>query len=219
MRLYLKLKSSHNSPVPFNYQPKLTGAIHKWLGENKWHDATSLYSFSWLNGGRKVGDNLFFEHGASLEISAHDISFLKSIIRGIQADPGIAFGLTVTDITIGDTPSFSSREIMYVSSPVLVKRTIEDKEVHYSYDNEICASLLTETFRRKLRKGGLSDEHATVSFLKDYPGARTRIIYYNNIGNRVNVCPVVVEGSPEQIAFAWNVGVGNSTGIGFGALK
>ena len=28
-----------------------------------------------------------------------------------------------------------------------------------------------------------------------------------------------LKGSPEQIAFAWDVGVGNSTGIGFGALK
>jgi CRISPR-associated endoribonuclease Cas6 len=71
----------------------------------------------------------------------------------------------------------------------------------------------------KLRKAGLSDEDANISFQKDYPGAKTKIIHYNNIGNRVNVCPVVIEGSPEQIAFAWNVGVGNSTGIGFGALK
>ncbi|SEW46250.1 CRISPR-associated protein, Cas6 family [Chitinophaga sp. YR573] len=219
MRLYLKLKPSDNTPVSFNYQPKLTGAIHKWLGKNEWHDATSLYSFSWLNGGRKMGDNLFFEHGANLEISAYDTDFIKSIIRGIQKDPGVAFGLTVTDITIGESPSFSEREIMYVSSPVLVKRTVEDKEIHYTYDNDICASLLTETFKMKLRKAGLSDEQANVSFLKDYPGAKTRIIYYNNIGNRVNVCPVVIEGSPEQIAFAWNVGVGNSTGIGFGALK
>lgn len=219
MRLYLKLESSGNTPVSFNYQPKLTGAIHKWLGKNKLHDAISLYSFSWLNGGRKVGDNLFFKNGANLEISAHDTGFIKDIIRGIQKDPCIAFGLTVTDITIGEAPSFSEREIMYVSSPVLVKRTVEGKEVHYSYDNDLCTSLLTETFRLKLRKAGLPDEQANVSFLKDYPGARTRIIYYNNIGNRVNVCPVVVEGSPEQIAFAWNVGVGNSTGIGFGALK
>jgi CRISPR-associated endoribonuclease Cas6 len=219
MRLYLKLQPLDNTPVSFNYQPKLTGAIHKWLGKNEWHDATSLYSFSWLNGGRKMGDRLSFEKGAGLEISAHDPNFIKGIIRGIQSDPRVAFGLTVTDIIIGESPSFSDREILYVSSPVLVKRTVADKEVHYSYDNDICASLLTETFRMKLRKAGLSDENTTVSFLKDYPGARTRIIYYNDIGNRVNVCPVVIEGTAEQIAFAWNVGVGNSTGIGFGALK
>src|SRR6188768_1928206 len=99
MRLYLKLKPSGNTPVSFNYQPKLTGAIHKWLGQNKWHDVISLYSFSWLNGGRKIGNNLFFENGATLEISAHDVDFLKGIIRGIQSDPEVAFGLAVTDIT------------------------------------------------------------------------------------------------------------------------
>jgi CRISPR/Cas system endoribonuclease Cas6 (RAMP superfamily) len=30
---------------------------------------------------------------------------------------------------------------------------------------------------------------------------------------------VIIKGTPEQLAFAWNVGLGNSTGIGFGALN
>jgi len=29
---------------------------------------------------------------------------------------------------------------------------------------------------------------------------------------------VIVEGDPRAVQFAWEVGVGNSTGIGFGAL-
>jgi CRISPR/Cas system endoribonuclease Cas6 (RAMP superfamily) len=30
---------------------------------------------------------------------------------------------------------------------------------------------------------------------------------------------VIVEGSAEAVGFAWNVGIGNGTGIGFGALR
>ena len=41
----------------------------------------------------------------------------------------------------------------------------------------------------------------------------------NGIKNKASICPVIVKGTSEQIAFAWNVGVGNSTGIGFGALN
>ena len=218
MRLYLKLKSL-GKPFPFNYQPQLTGAIHKWLCKNEWHDTTSLYSFSWLNGGRKSGQNLVFEDYTSFEISAHNAEFIKAIIDGIQADPVLKFGLTVTDIIIKETPVFSNKEIMFVSSPVLVKRTIDDKEVHYIYDNDECTNLLTETLQTKLRKAGLADTNVKVSFLSNYPDAKTKLIYYNNIGNKVNICPIILEGTPEQIGFAWNVGIGNSTGIGFGALK
>lgn len=219
MRLTLQLRSIKNSYVPFNYQPQLTGKIHKWLGENDWHDSISLYSFSWLKRGEKAGKRLSFERGADLEISAHDPQFLKYLVKGIQSDPLLGFGLIVTDVTIQEPPAFSNKELLHVSSPVLVKRTTEDKEVHYTYDDDVCTALLTGTMQRKLRMAGLPDENVKVSFQNDFPGAKTKLIYYNNIGNKVNICPVVIEGTPEQIAFAWNVGVGNSTGIGFGALK
>jgi CRISPR/Cas system endoribonuclease Cas6 (RAMP superfamily) len=49
MRLHLSL-TPNTEPVPFNYQHQLTGALHKWLGENELHDKISLYSFSWLRG-------------------------------------------------------------------------------------------------------------------------------------------------------------------------
>lgn len=32
--------------VPFDYQQKLVGTIHKWIGNNSIHDKISLYSFS-----------------------------------------------------------------------------------------------------------------------------------------------------------------------------
>jgi CRISPR/Cas system endoribonuclease Cas6 (RAMP superfamily) len=35
----------------------------------------------------------------------------------------------------------------------------------------------------------------------------------------VNWCPIIIKGKPETKLFAWNVGLGNSTGIGFGAIK
>lgn len=50
MQIHLKITES-DKIIPFNYQPILTGAIHKWIGKNEIHDELSLYSFSWLNGG------------------------------------------------------------------------------------------------------------------------------------------------------------------------
>jgi len=218
MRINLKLQASKRI-VPFNYQPQLTGAIHKWLGKNEWHHATSLYSFSWLQEGRAMDSGISFAHGSSMEISAYEIDFIRKIVKGIQEDPQLAFGLTVTDIVLQEAPVFSGKETMFLRSPVLIKRLVDGKDIHYTYDRDESGMLLTETLRTKLKKAGLPDEGVTVSFLNDYPAAKTKIIYYKDIGNRVSICPVVIEGTPEQIAFAWEVGVGSSTGIGFGALK
>jgi len=218
MRLHLKL-SRNKQLVPFNYQPQLAGAIHKWLGQNEWHGSTALYSFSWLQRGELTGKGLSFPSGAGWEISAFEALFLKKLIKGIQKDPHLAFGLRVTDITIQEAPVFSNKETLFVTSPILVKRTMENKDIHYSYKDPVCGVLLTETLQRKLQIAGIEAKGIKVSFLDNYPAAQTKIIYYNKIGNRVNICPVVIEGTPEQIAFTWKVGVGNSTGIGFGALK
>ena len=51
MRIHLKFKIS-NQTVPFDHQPLLVGAIHKWLGQNEEHGEISLYSFSRLEGGK-----------------------------------------------------------------------------------------------------------------------------------------------------------------------
>ena len=52
MRIHLST-SANNELVPFNYQQKLIGVLHRWLGTNELHDKISLYSFSWLKGGKK----------------------------------------------------------------------------------------------------------------------------------------------------------------------
>lgn len=44
------------------------------------------------------------------------------------------------------------------------------------------------------------------------------MVTYRGIGNRANMCPVIIDGRPETKAFAWEVGIGNSTGIGFGSI-
>jgi hypothetical protein len=45
----IKLLLTPNIPiVPFSYQHHITGAFHRWLGENQLHDGTSLYSLGWL---------------------------------------------------------------------------------------------------------------------------------------------------------------------------
>ena len=44
MRITFFLSSNYKRLVPFDYQQKLVGRLHNWLGENAEHDSISLYS-------------------------------------------------------------------------------------------------------------------------------------------------------------------------------
>lgn len=219
MRLHLKTSGS-NDLVPFNYQQYLTGALHKWLGTNSQHDRISFYSFSWLSGGKAMSEGISFPNGACFFISAQEPEILKQVIDGINEDPVILFGLEVLEAKVQKSPEFENASKIFTSaSPILVKRRDNNHDTHYTFDNPEADYYLTETLKRKLQKAGLSPEGVKVQFDRSYSKAKTKVVYYQNIGNRVNLCPVKIEGNLEQLQFAWNVGVGNSTGIGFGALN
>lgn len=219
MRLYLQL-TRNKETIPFNYQHYLTGAIHKWIGkDNLQHDSISLYSFSWFQNAEATRNGVNLTRDSYFFISVHDEALGKQIIRGLMQDPAVCFGSAVSDVQLAETPVFGDAKTFFTASPVFIKRRIEDNEKHITYENPLSGPYLTETLKKKLEVAGLPADGVNVRFEEAYAAPRTKIIRYNEIRNRVSVCPVTVSGTPEQIAFAWNVGVGNSTGIGFGALK
>ncbi len=61
-------------------------------------------------------------------------------------------------------------------------------------------------------------QEVEVSFDTSYENPKTKLVNYKGINIRASFCPVIVKGHPRAVQFAWEVGVGNSTGIGFGAL-
>ncbi len=220
MRLQLTL-SPNRQPIPFNHLPVLAGALHKWLGENTEHDGLSLYSFSWLQGGRGQRDGLRFAHGAQWFISALDGDFMMRSVQGILSDPNIRWGMRVERAEIIPPPPFPDHgEVRFLTtSPVFVKRKLEDGSTkHYLFSDPESDALLTETLQHKLRVAGLPTDGAAVRFDRTYAGAKTQLVHYRGIGNMCSVCPVYVTGTKQQLEFAWQVGVGNSSGIGLGSL-
>lgn len=218
MRLYLTLSNS-SQLLSFNYQSYLTGALHKWIGENEVHDKISLYSFSWLQqvdssrNGLRITDNSYFF------ISAHEETLIKKIVKGIQEDSRLCSDIYVREVHIAAPPVFSEKERFQLGSPVFIKQWVADNEKHIEYHDPHAGSYLTGMLKKKLSVAGLNTEGVNVYFDERYSSPRTKIISYKQIQNRVNICPVIIEGTPEQLTFAWNVGIGNSTGIGFGSLK
>jgi CRISPR-associated endoribonuclease Cas6 len=197
----------------------LVGTLHKWLGLNEWHNRISFYSFSWLKGAERGNNGLYFPRGAEWFISAYNTEFIKKLIEGIQDDPAINYGFKVKAITVQENPSFNDSHLFTLASPVLIKRKEGERVKHFLFSDKQADELMTETLITKLKKAELNSEGVRISFNKDYPFPKTKLVNYNGIGNKASICPVAITGTPEQIAFAWNVGIGNSTGIGFGALN
>lgn len=220
MRIIIKT-SKNQTIVPFDYIPMMVGAIHKWIGsKNDLHGKMSLYTFSWLKGAQKVKSGFNFPHGASFFISAHDEKLIKQIIKRAMDQPELFFGMSIKEISLVSSPSFEREEAWFpVASPVLIKRKEENRVNHYLFSDPKSDELLTESIAKKMSLAGLDSTGLSISFDRSYHAAKTKVVNYNGIKNKGNVCPVIVKGSPEQIEFVWNVGVGNSTGIGFGALN
>ena len=220
MRLKISLTPNHEI-VPFNHLPVLAGALHKWLGPNEYHGEISLYSFSWLQGGRPTKDGLRFPKGASWYINALDDDFLMRSIKGILKDGDIRWGMRVERAEILPNPDFPDYgEVRFlVASPVFVKRKLDNGDTkHYLYTDLESDVLLTETLKHKLRIAEISDKEVEVRFDRDYQRAKTQLVKYREINNRCSYCPIFMKGTKEQLSFFWTTGAGNSTGIGFGSL-
>ena len=218
MRIHLRIKAA-GTVIPFNHQPLLTGTIHKWLGWNKEHGEISLYSFSQLEGGKGTSKGLGYDREANFFFSSHNVDLVKKVILGIQADPSMFFGLSVLEVIIQEDPDLSDRVLFFPASPIFIKRRNEEKIDHILYNDHRAPDCLKETLLSKMDKAGLKDETLRIQFEVDYPKAGSKLISYNGVQNRASWCPVIIEGKPETKLFAWNVGLGNSTGIGFGAIK
>lgn len=221
MRLNLRL-TGNTEPVPFDHLHKLTGTLHKWMGWNKVHDETSLYSFGWLKGAQRQDGHLIFPRGATWSVSFFEDDYAKQFLAGLMLAPEVFAGMRAFDVQQQLTPAFSGCSRFEVDAPVIARRQCEDGGKDYLlWDDMAADSALTRVLRWKLHRACFqgSDLDATVTFDRTYQNARTKLTTIKGIHHKGSECPVVITGTPEAVRFAWLVGVGELTGSGFGALK
>ena len=219
MRLQI-ITSPNTSLVPFNYQQKLTGVIHKWLGENNQeHGEISLYSFSWLQNTSVSQEGLSYPKGAKWFISFHDHKRAKDVLSNIRIKPEMFYGMTAEEVIIEETPDLSNRELFLLGSPVLIKRLENGKTVEYDFESPASGKLLEDTLRTKMQRAGLPDDDTLrIAFDLSYAKKKKKLVWYDGISSKANMCPVIIKGNNVTKQFAWNVGLGNCTGIGFGSI-
>lgn len=161
-----------------------------------------------------------FPQGATFCISSPMKTLHQKVIAGIFDGQHIRWGMKVHEVNMRVTPDFGNSQRFVVDSPVLIKRYVREEErVRYFYpQDEESAALLTETMKSKLAKADMPTD-ISVAFDTSFPRPKMKKITFNKIDIKATFCPVIVEGDPRAVQFAWEVGVGNSTGIGFGCLQ
>ena len=230
MRLHFNL-SPNTEPISFAYQHKLTGVFHKWLAANDLHDAISLYSLSWLDGSRRIANRLEFPNGAKWFVSFYEDEYAERLVIGALSDPEMFGGMRVTRIEQQATPDFGEKYKFKAASPVFVKgKPPADGKPphHYLYCEPKSDELLTATLIHKMDAASRAanevrfnnaDKQVKVSFDREFAHPKIKLVRIKNIDHKTSVCPVIVEGTPKALQFAWNVGIGNGTGSCFGSLK
>ncbi|EJF52129.1 CRISPR-associated endoribonuclease Cas6 [Saprospira grandis DSM 2844] len=224
MRIYLSCSAAKEA-VPFGHLPAVVGAVHKWLGPNNdWHGGQALFSFSSLQAGRLSRDkkSLDFGKGADWFISFYEEEQAERFIAGVQEDQEFISGMRVREMSMQPCPDFEDgTHKFWMASPLLLKRPRSQAKGYdfLTYEQEDADALLTEKFRAKLAALGLANQEVKLRFLRDHEQAKVRLLKYKGIANKGSLCPVEIKGSAEALRLAWLTGLGNSTGIGFGALK
>jgi CRISPR-associated endoribonuclease Cas6 len=195
--------------------------MHKWLGENVIHDELSLYCFSALKGAVAGSKGLNFPQGAEWFLSFYDRNIIKNLVSGLLENPAVAWGMVVEELQVVNAPVFRQRATCLAASSILIKKydPATQKVQHLLYYHPEADNILTHVMKRKLIAANLNPDGIHITFDKNYPNPTTKLIDINNIKNRTSICPVIITGTPEQLAFAWTVGIGHSTGVGFGAIE
>ena len=230
MRLHFTL-SPNIEPVPFAYQHWLTGVFHKWLADNDLHDKISLYSLSWLDGSCRVRNKLEFPNGAKWFVSFYEDEYVEKLVHGALQDPQMFCGMSVTRIEQQTTPDFGEKYRFKVASPVFIKgkQPSNGKPPHHFLFNEPEADeLMTATLVHKMDVANRdanelkftdADKRVKVGFDREFANPKIKLVRIKEIDHKTSICPIIVEGTNNALQFAWNVGIGNSTGSCFGSLK
>lgn len=226
MRFSIRL-SSNDETIPFSYYYQLAGIFHSWLGPNELHDMMSLYNVGSLfdTRVRMRSNGLDFPHGADWIIGIYHEEIAEQLIAGLLLKPFDFYGMKILNVKRQEPPQFESEKAYYwASAPILTRWKANEgvSREHLLYSDPRSIITLTQTLRHKADEAGLTsfwDEETHVAFDDRYPKAKTKLIKVKNTENRANMCPVIVQAHEKIQYLSWVVGVGDSTGIGFGSLN
>jgi len=221
MRIKLLLSPSSDT-LPINNQHIVNSFIHRALGnDNKYHNKKSDYSVSSLQGGKwiKGTQDISFENGGYITISSLDKKFFDDILIGAYTTP-FYNDINVVSMDFIDEEFYNGWNHFATLSPFLIKQYNSKKEYKFlTLDNTNFESEVKEYLINKLSKINpkldLSDFDVKIP---NNPKHKVKKVLVKNTTNKANQCQISIHTNKRVAKLLYNIGIGQSTGSGFGVV-
>lgn len=243
MRLRIHFESKAPVSLPWHYPQWLMGLFYRWVNaENlalgyRLHEKGlaaeghryKLYTFSWLFGKRPrtTPQGLVLHPPLTWYVSSPLPAVIEALIQGLWKEPEVSLGrhpLTVTRTELlpealppGSTPRIRTLSPILVSTLEAREGDSAPRKVFLAPDHPAFSRILTENLQRKLQ----ALERAPVPGQVQVTPLRTRsrLLTLHGTHLRAYEGTFVWEGPPQLLLLAYQAGLGERTGQGFGMVE
>lgn len=189
------------------------------LGKNnELHDARSIYSLSPMLGGIRSTIGEYFPNGGYMLFTTADDELMSKVVSALFNAQGTKAGtMSYKNFEMAkDFHIHSDYDIVRSITPILLmssKRRITVKDKNF-------IELLTERCREKLIFAGIDPSKAKTIKIELFHPEKASIIdvQYNETHNFASKVMLVVKGNREARRILYSMGMGSSTGCGFGTI-
>jgi len=221
MRIKVQL-SPTNKELPINNQYMVNSFIHRALGkDNKYHDTKSDYSISSLQGGKWVNgtDRITIKNGGYITITTLNKGFIDNILMGLYTTKFYE-DIKVCGVEFIDEFFYNGWNHFATLSPFIIKEYVDKKQYKFvTMDDDNFQGKVKDYLIRKLSKIdpklNLTDFEVKI---KDNPSHKVKKVMVKNVPNLANQCQVSIHCNRKVGELIYNLGIGQSTGSGFGTV-
>lgn len=221
MRIKINFKGSNTA-----YENNNLKQVKGWFEDNAigrhndMHDKFSNYSLSPMMGGKRNGKYISYPDGGYVYFTTMDIELINMVSNNLFCN---CKGSKVGDLeykwfeSVPDFHIHSDFDLVRTMSPVLMR--MKDKSYMTVKDEKFIDELLSRS-KRKLIKAGLNENKVnTLNMSMFHPeNASTVNMQYNGIPNIGSKVMLVVTGDKHVRETLYSMGLGMSTGCGFGTV-
>jgi CRISPR-associated endoribonuclease Cas6 len=222
MRIIINF-TGNKVPVLINNQSDINYYIHKCLGKNnEYHDSKNDYSISSLYGGKLNEDKktLSFENGGYIVASSKNEEFINTLIGGVMENKILKWGMEFKDFVHINENFVNGLNHFATLTPFIIKKYTDKKNYTFAtIEDDDFVSVVKNHTINKLKKiyGDIDLEGFDVKIPKN-PSHKVKKVMVKNVVNRANQCHITFLCSANVAEKIYNLGVGQSTGSGFGTI-
>lgn len=219
----IKINFTVNNKLPINNQHIMNSYIHKCLGiNNKYHDTKNDYCISSICGGKLniTTKELSFDKNAYITVSSINNDFISDLLMGIMINSEVIPGMNFLNAEPINEIFISGWNHFATLSPFIIKEYIDTHKYKF-------ITLDDDNFKDKV-KNHLINKLSKINDTLDLSGFDINItkndkhkvkkILVKNVINKANQCQISIKCSKNIAELIYNIGIGQSTGSGFGTI-